>query len=344
MFSWPRTKALWIHRYNKYTHIAGTYFSFWRKYAKLRNLKATLKGRPFIAIVLSEQMGDIIACEPVIREVRRQYPDAYLIWFVRQAYLDLVRYHPDLNGHLIERCPGERVKLINSGVFDHIFNMHLSHRKCKYCPEDPINPIAEKLHINYSNYYFHGNLLHSFSLAAGLPALEDQPVMHIPDTVHASIKRLNLPEDAIVIHCQSSHAPRDWQPDNWNKLVRWLLANYPNSVIEVGLSPIVQLNDPRFINLCGQLSLLETADVIHQARLFIGIDSGPAHMANAGGTDGIIMLGQLFDFVNYMPYSGRYKRGEGVTILNQLGHPCADMPFEWVQEAVVKRLAQPKLV
>lgn len=344
MNSWRRTKALWTHRYYKYTHIAGKYLSFWKKYLQLRWLKLRVTNRPLIAIILSEQMGDIIACEPVAREVRRLHPTGYLIWFVRKPYLELVKDHPALDGYLIEKCPSERIHLIKSGVFDQVYNMHLSHRKCKYCPEDPINPIAEKLNINYNNYYFHGNLLHSFSLAAGLPPLEDQPVLYIPETSKQRVARLNIPPNAIVIHCQSSHILRDWPPPNWNRLVNWLLDTYPYPVIEIGLTPIVQVNHTRFINLCGQLSILETAEVIRQARLFVGIDSGPAHMANATGTEGIILLGQLFDFVDYIPYSGRYKRGVGVTIMNQLGHPCSEMPFEWVQQAVEQRLTQPKLV
>lgn len=89
--------------------------------------------------------------------------------------------------------------------------------------------------------------------------------------------------------------------------------------------------------------MLETAEVIGQAGLFVGIDSGPAHMANAMGTDGVILLGQLFDFTDYLPYSGRYKQGEGVTILNDFGKPCAELPFDWVQTAVAARLSQPKL-
>ena len=54
-------------------------------------------------------------------------------------------------------------------------------------------------------------------------------------------------------------------------------------------------------------------------------------MANALHTDGIILLGKLYDFVDYLPYSGPYKRGEGVTILNDYGHPCAELPYAWVQ-------------
>lgn len=342
--AWPRFRALWIHRYRKYTHIAGKFWSFGVKYLQLRWLKLRIGNRPLVAIILSEQMGDIIACEPIAREVRRRHPNAYIIWVVRPAFLDLVKYHPDLDGYLIEKCPGERVRLLRSGIYDKVYNLHLSHRKCKYCVEDSVNPIADQLGLTLENYYHRGDLLYVFSQAAGLSAMTADPKMYIPEPVRQKISSLQVPAGPIVIHCQSSHVLRDWPAENWNKLVRWLIATYPYPIIEVGLTPTVTLQHPKFQSLCGQLSLLETAEVIRHACLFIGIDSGPAHMANAVQTDAILLLGKLFDFVDYLPYSGRYKRGEGVTILNDLGHPCAELPYMWVQETVQQRLGQPKLV
>lgn len=344
MASWPRLRALWNHRYQKYTHITGKFVSVAAKYLYLRWLKFRIGKRPLIAIILSEQMGDIIACEPVAREVRQRYPHGYILWLVRKPYIELVRHHPDLNGYLVERCPSERVWLLKTAIFDEVFNMHISHRKCKYCPEDPINPTADRINLTFDNYYHRGDLLYMFSQAAGLPALTEDPKVYIPNDVRQRVSAMGLLQQPIVIHCQSSHVLRDWPAQNWNRLVQWLLKTYPYPIIEVGLQPIVKEEHPRFRSLCGQLTLLETAEVIGRAHLFIGIDSGPAHMANAQGTNGIILLGQLFNFVDYLPYSGRYKRGEGVTILNQYGHPCADLPYTWVQDAAHQRLGQPKFV
>ena len=340
----PRFRELWVYRYHKITHIIGRFLSFALKYSRLRLLKARLGDRPLVAIILSEQMGDIIACEPVSREVRRLHPTGYIIWVVREPFVDLVKYNPNLDDYLLEKCPGERVQLLRSGIYDKVYNMHISHRKCKYCPEDPVNPTADQIGLTFDNYLDRGDLLSTFSQAAGLPALTGEPKMYIPDTIRQRVKALNLPDHAIVIHCQSSHILKDWPAANWNKLVRWLLDTYPYPVIEVGQTTTITIDDPRSISLCGKLRLLETAEVIRGADLFIGIDSGPAHMANAMNTEAIILLGQLFDFVDYSPYSGRYKRGEGITILNDFGHPCADLPYAWVQEATQKQLSQSKLV
>jgi heptosyltransferase-3 len=344
MASWSNQRALWTYRYHKYIHIIGKYRSVVWKYLYLRWLKYKAADRPLVAIILSEQMGDIIACEPVAREVRQRHANAYIIWLVRKQYVELVQHHPDLDGYLIEKCPSERMYLLRTGIFDKVYNMHISHRKCKYCSEDPVNPTADLIGLTFDNYYHRGDLLYMFSQAAGLPAMTADPKMYIPESIRQRVAALRLQESPIVIHCQSSHIMRDWPAENWNRLVKWLLDTYPYPVIEIGLQPVVTEEHPNFRNLCGQLSLLETAEVIRNAHLFIGIDSGPAHMANANGANGIILLGQLFDFVDYLPYSGRYKRGEGITILNNYGHPCSELPYGWVQDAALQRLGQPKLV
>ncbi len=340
MMKFSRFKQLWIHRYHKFFHIVDKYLSVGVQYGKLRWQKWRFNNGPLIAIALSEQMGDIVACEPVSREVRRLHPTAHIVWFVRKQYLDLIIHNPNLDGYIIEKCSGQRTRLLDTGVFDHVYNLHLSNRRCKYCAEVPVNAVADARNITYANYYNYGDLLYVFSQAAGLHALTADPRLYIPALTSARVQSLNLPNELIVIHCRSSYAPRDWPARQWNQLVAWLLKTYSYSVVEVGLQPTVEQTDPRFINLCGQLTMLETGQLIKNARLFIGIDSGPAHFANATGTEGVILLGQLFDYVDYLPYSGRYKRGEGVTILNWLGHPCSELPFDWVQDAVAQHLAQ----
>jgi len=338
MRSWPQFKALWTHRYRKYSHIGRKYLLFFRDYLYFSLLKLRLGRRKLVAIVLSEQMGDIIACEPVSREVRRRHPDDHIVWVVRKSFQDLVRHNPHLDSFTVEYCVSHRIKLLASKVFDQVYNLHLSHRNCTYCGDDHVNPRAEALDLTYANYYFHGDLLSVFSRAAGLPALDDQPRVYIPDEARQRVDGLQLPEEAIVVHCQSSYAPRDWQVAHWNRLINWMLATYPYPIIEVGLQSNLSVSHPRYHNLCGQLSILETADVIRRARLYIGIDSGPAHFANALGAPGIILLGRTAAFDTYMPYSGRYKHGQGVTILNHLGHPCSELPYEWVERAVAEQL------
>ena len=51
-----------------------------------------------------------------------------------------------------------------------------------------------------------------------------------------------------------------------------------------------------YLNLSNKLSILSTAEVIKRSSIFIGLDSGPSHIANAVGTKGIILMGDYYHF------------------------------------------------
>ena len=72
-------------------------------------------------------------------------------------------------------------------------------------------------------------------------------------------------------------------------------------------------DDGNYSNLCGQSGIAETAeDDSRRAALFIGIDSGPAHLANAVKTPGVILLGRYLTWDYYMPYTGFYADVGGI--------------------------------
>jgi len=58
----------------------------------------------------------------------------------------------------------------------------------------------------------------------------------------------------------------------------------------------------RTLNLCGRTTLLETAALLRRCRLYVGAESGGAHMACAVGVPNVVVLGGGH-FGRFMPYS-----------------------------------------
>ena len=86
---------------------------------------------------------------------------------------------------------------------------------------------------------------------------------------------------------------KDWQTGLWNGLIDHIYAMRGLRVVELGLrSPLGRNDDESYRDLCGQTSIAEMAEIIRRAALFIGIDSGPAHLANAVKIPGVILLGR----------------------------------------------------
>lgn len=80
---------------------------------------------------------------------------------------------------------------------------------------------------------------------------------------------------------------KDWGRDNWRALLGRLFTEYPDHALaligareEAELTSFVaeDWHGPK-VNLCGQLTPRQTAAVIERARIFLGPDSGPMHLA-----------------------------------------------------------------
>lgn len=84
---------------------------------------------------------------------------------------------------------------------------------------------------------------------------------------------------------------KDWGRENWRQLLSRLSAEMPDHALAmVGAKEEAELSDYAasqwrgpFVNLCGRLSVRESAAVISNAELFMGPDSGPMHLAAAVG-------------------------------------------------------------
>ena len=279
-----------------------------------------LTGKKQIAIGLVEHMGDIVACEPVARYLRAENPDAHIVWVVREEYRELIDTNPNIDETLIVGCLTEWLLLARTSIFDEVFDLHINGRVCPSC-RIPLQKTRGNTDVAELTYFKYGSLLQAFAIGAGLPALNDAPKVYIPNSVVEKVDAVALPDDYIVVHATSNEAVKDWESSKWNELAARVSQKYSIGVVEVGLKPVLRKgNGCSPIDLCGKLSILETAEVIKRASLFIGIDSGPAHLGNAVGTFGIILLGKYKVYDKYNPYSGDYSNGLNAHLISSPNH------------------------
>ncbi|MCU0326068.1 MAG: glycosyltransferase family 9 protein [Spirosomaceae bacterium] len=328
--------ALWKHRFKKYTHILNVYFAFLKVHFWVRWLKITkLSKKESVLVILTQQFGDIVASEPLSRQIRQRHPDAMIFWVVKPIFRELLENNPNIDYIIDELCANQRLKLINNKSFDIVYNLQFRNNShCEICNIWVPNPDADSKNITINNYYYHGNLLSVQQKIAGFKTLDVPPRLYPRGTERAKVDTLNLPKKFIVVHCQSAQNSRNWDTTKWTKLVNWILEKTDFSVVEIGLLSDFKIKSDRFIDLSSKLSLLENAEVISRAKLYIGVDSGPAHLANAVGTFGVIMIGKLADFKNHIPYSGGYKSGKNAIIVRNVIGPSADIEVEEVIEVI----------
>jgi heptosyltransferase-3 len=289
-----------------------------RAIRQLAALKAKHPARPICGILLVEHIGDIIACEPVIAQMRKAHPTAVIVWIVRPQYRELLASHPGLDAIVVVNSLLSIERIIDARILDVTVDLHVNSK---------VTDVAGRVYhkkagdpsISVDSYVKQGSLLQSFSRAAGVEASSAAPVIFVPTETVEKVDRLSLPEHFIAVHPSSNYVAKDWTPSAWRDLVRDILDRYETHVLEIGLTSIITLDHPRFVNFCGKLSLIQTAEVIRRSAFFIGIDSGPAHMANAWRRPALLLFGRYAGSDTFNPFEGFFRESAETVLLRYPG-------------------------
>lgn len=285
-----------------------------------------------IVVALVEHIGDIVASEPIDRFLKEKNPNAFIFRIVKKRYREVIQYNPNIAKIIEVSCLSEWIYLrfflrLLSQI--QIVDLHVDQRVCFRHYLTLSNPNAAR--INVSNYFHFGNLLEVFSLTAGLPKLNERPIYHLPVPPPTSVHG-----NYVVVHTLSNGESKMWPSEKWNVLTDFL-TRQGFHVAEIGLHARIKNDSGMFVDLCGKLSFTEIACLIKQSKLFIGIDSSFAHFANALDVKNmLILLGDLHDFGNYVPYSGPKNQLDD-SVIRQRG-PLRDLPVDAVIDRVKSKL------
>lgn len=279
-----------------------------------------------VVVVLVEHLGDILSCEPVVRYVKREYPNRPIAWVMRPHYIEALSGHPDLD--YILQCANlyeatEWAKALAPSV--KVIHLHPNGRKCSETKQAIEN--GNSLEVNSENYYDHGGLLAAFTHAAGLPKLTDAPQYYFPE----NSTPFEFQERYVVFHCKSNDIRRCWTRKHWLALYDFF-AKQQIYVLEVGFTPIVDVTDAYYKDMTHERSIGQIAQIIKNAKYFVGVDSSFAHLANALFVEGTIVAGAYAKWDNYSPYSGFYQHGK---MLQEANLPSWFMKPESVEKKYI---------
>jgi ADP-heptose:LPS heptosyltransferase len=116
--------------------------------------------------------------------------------------------------------------------------------------------------------------------------------LHLTPEEHARAQSALLPlgrRPLISCSVGTKMQAKDWGEDNWRKVLQQLAQSLPDyGLVLVGAPGERAVSDRvaaewqgRSVNICGSTSPRESAAVLARARLFLGHDSGPMHLAAA---------------------------------------------------------------
>ena len=299
-----------------------------------------------IIIRTPNHLGDCIMALPMINETREAYPGSEVSVLVPDYLAELYEHNPAIDrilpiparhvhgllavmkikdiiapqafdlGYILPPSFGAASAFKLAGVRERIGYIADGRRLLLTRPL----PLPAPLNSEHrSEVYF--NLLRR---GAGVDIEYNKPklLLNEADNEQASkiLDGFGFPDDEpyAVLAFRAVAESRRWGRDNYTELARTIIEELKMRVILIGgpadrkegdlIAEAVENEDyiEVVVNLAGKTSLRETAALLSRARVFVGNDSGPAHLAAAVGVP-VVVLSGADDPKETSPISNRKK-------------------------------------
>ncbi len=263
-------------------------------------------------VIRFSSIGDIVLTSPVVRMIKHQVENAEVHFLTKEQFGFLVNENPNIDKvHLLKKDWQSLIEELKSENFDHIIDLHnnLRTRRIKSALNIPAFTL-DKLNIKK---WLLVNL-----------KINKMPEKHIVERYLDTLRLFDVKNDMQGLDYYTEVAYEGEMPKDYIALViggTYYTKQIPTDVLEKMIPqlhlPVVLLGgkedvaksevlEKRFpdslINLCGKISLNQSAYVIKNANLVITSDTGLMHIAAAYKKKIISLWGNTVPELGMTPY------------------------------------------
>lgn len=277
-----------------------------------------------IAIVQMGHLGDIIITLPLVRAFKNKFPKAEITLIVGSWGEDVVKaFAPDAKimicdtpkfNRNLTRKKIYRPSLQEFDLFFHIrgdLNIvfeYFRHYRVAFKHALPLKNDLRWAPVYLLGIPFSkGNVSHQYErfravLAVDAIPFEERPIIEIKKEWEDSIKSI-LHEKGIesnelaVLHPGAPWKSRRWPIENFGLIASELIKKFKLNIVVIGsaeehhLANYLKKRNIPAIDLTGTLDLSQLAALLKLCKIYIGNDSGPAHIASAVGAPVLTFYG-----------------------------------------------------
>ncbi len=299
-------------------------------------------------IIRFSSIGDIILTTPVIRCLRKQYPDAEIHFLTKQSFLSIVANNPYINKvHVLADNFELMLHELKTEEYDHIIDLHHNLRTLR----------IKRALKNVRSFSFNKLNVEKYILTGF--KINILPKKHIVDRNLETVKTLGVKNDGLgldyFIPEKDVVSNKDIPTSHLHGYIgivigaalatkklpihklKELCAAIDHPVILLGgkedhadAEAIAKIDTVKIYNACGKFNLNESADLVRRSKLVITHDTGLMHIATAFQKPIISIWGNTVPAFGMYPYYGKNsKQHFDVVEINKLWcRPCSKIGYD----------------
>ena len=277
-------------------------------------------------------MGDILLTTPLLRAIRRRYPDAWMTFVTKAEFVPLLDTNPRVNeviGHRSSTPLTGLAKRIRAGEYTHFLDLHRSLRSRALAALTgrtwrgyPKNRLARAILIRFKRDRYRDRrhvALRYFDAAGDLDVTADEAGLEFFVKREAldgakrflSDQRLDPSSGLVAVVPGAAHATKRWPVRHWQDLVS-KLTSYGMQVIVVGgpaeqtlCEEVAAGGGDQAASAGGRFDVAGSAALLKLSRCVVAGDTGPMHLATAVGTPVVALYGPTVKAFGFFPYRAR---------------------------------------
>ncbi len=299
-------------------------------------------------VIKPSALGDVVTALPVLRGLRRTFPDAQVDWIVRDIYAPLLQQDPDIgtlltyDRDLLGRFwrPGEGMrhvgtlkKQLQAGGYDWAIDLQGLLRSGMFArwTKAPVRAgfadAREGASLLYTHRFDipvdeHHTVERNILLAGqlGVDARPEDLRLHVPSAARLSVSQLlaenNLPSRGFVALVPPTTWPTKLYPvRHWRTVAEQLSQDRPTVVLggpnDAALCDAVAKELPGVVDLSGRTDLPRLMAVLEAADAVVCCDSASKFIAQAVGTPPVVLIGPTISR-RTGPYPDAETAGEAI--------------------------------
>ncbi len=283
-----------------------------------------------VLVVRLSSVGDVVLTEPVVAALRESFPGAAIGYAVKAQFRDLVASHPALSHvHVLDTSSSggmaSLVREIRDARYSAVVDLHRNARTARILRAARI-PVRTAYHKRELRDAVRVRLLRrpfrvskllvqrylDALVPLGIDAPYTRPRLHVSDrddeAGRAILTGLGVGTDAYAVLVPGSvWATKRWPAERFAELATSVVRELGLRAVLLGSKAERELCEriagdagSGAVSAAGETTLGQMAAVVSRARIYVGNDSGPTHMARALDVPTVALFGPTdpgqFDF------------------------------------------------